>query len=164
VGQVKEIGYRPRWLSRSMWPSIVCVHYSSCCLVTCLIYFCYVSFFPFLSSIFVHNQFKSCETDVLSLYCGQGVFAQGCICFLYLKCIFETFENFKKFQRKLIHVNLHILHAQEVVWRKIDFLCSLYKKTKISAKISLFAKLFCFLSFCTSHEKCQFFMKPCVQT
>jgi hypothetical protein len=32
-------------------------------------------------------------------------------------------------------VHLHITHAHEVVWRKNDFLCILYKKTTFSAQI-----------------------------
>jgi hypothetical protein len=54
----------------------------------------------------------------------------------------------------MLHVDLHIQGAHEVLSRKTAFLCSLCKKTKSGAKISPFPG---FLSFCKTHEKCRFF-------
>jgi hypothetical protein len=43
----------------------------------------------------------------------------------------------------MLHVDLHIPHAQEVFSRKIDFLRSLCKKIKNDPKINLFEDFFC---------------------
>jgi hypothetical protein len=58
-------------------------------------------------------------------------FALGCICTLYLKCIFDIFENVKKIQTKMFFVHLHVLRAHEAVSRKSNFLLDLCKNDKI---------------------------------
>jgi hypothetical protein len=42
----------------------------------------------------------------------------------------------------MLHVDLHTLHAHEVVSKKSDFFVAYVEKIKIGAKISLFTKLF----------------------
>jgi hypothetical protein len=42
----------------------------------------------------------------------------------------------------MLHINLHILHAHEVISRKTEFLCSLCKKGKIDARMILYMVLF----------------------
>jgi hypothetical protein len=60
----------------------------------------------------------------------------------------------------MLHVDLHILHACEVVSRKTDFFYSPYKKTKIGAKISLLVKLL-FVFFAQPTENVSFHKTVC---
>jgi hypothetical protein len=88
-----------------------------------------------------------------STFEGIDLFSPGCICFLYFTCISEIFK-FKKFQRKILQVDLHILRAHEVVLRKTVFFCVAYvKRQKLVLKQAFFT------IFCIAHKKYQFFTK-----
>jgi hypothetical protein len=54
----------------------------------------------------------------------------------------------------MLHVDLHIVRDHKVVPEKNDFMCSLCKRTRNKAKISLFML---YLSFFEQHTKNSFF-------
>jgi hypothetical protein len=62
---------------------------------------------------------------------GEAFFALECICTLYLKCIFDIFENIKKSKKKMFCVRIHVLRAYKVDSTKTDFLYDLCKNDKI---------------------------------
>jgi hypothetical protein len=68
---------------------------------------------------------------------GQGVLSLGCRCSLYLELNFNIFKYVKKFQIKMLHV-----HFMSYMLRETNFLLWPVQKTKFSAKISVFARLF----------------------
>jgi hypothetical protein len=45
----------------------------------------------------------------------HGVLCLRCICFVYLKYIFNIFKNVKMFQTNMLCIYLHVLSAHEVV-------------------------------------------------
>jgi hypothetical protein len=47
----------------------------------------------------------------------------------FISNVFEIFKNFKKI-KKMLHVDVHILYAHEVVLRKTDFFVAEVKKDK----------------------------------
>jgi hypothetical protein len=50
---------------------------------------------------------------------------------IYLKCIFDIFENIKKIETKMFCVHVHVLRAYKIVSTKIDILYGLCKNEKI---------------------------------
>jgi hypothetical protein len=61
----------------------------------------------------------------------RGFFALRCLCNLYLKCIFDIFENIKKNWKKMFCVHVLVLGAYKFVSIKTNFLYGLCKNDKI---------------------------------
>jgi hypothetical protein len=82
--------------------------------------------------------------------CGSSRFGSAYAPFI--RYILRHLKSSKEFQRKMLHVHLHIQHAHEVVARKNIFCSAYVKSTKIRATISLFGEAF-FVFFCTAQKK-----------
>jgi hypothetical protein len=70
---------------------------------------------------------------------GKGLFTLGCICTLYLKCIFDIFENIKNSKQKCFVYMTMFYVPTKLFQQKQTFYMIYVKMTKFDTKIGFFA-------------------------
>jgi hypothetical protein len=91
----------------------------------------------------------------IKLCWGEAFFALRCICTLYLKYIFNIFENIKKIETKMFCVHIHVLVPTKLFQPKPTFYMIYVKMIKFGTKRSF--RDICFCLFCIRHKEYPFF-------